>query len=194
MSKRKYASASGGGVNLTYIITPFLDMSFQLLAFFIMTYHPSALEGHIDGKLVPPIDIATQAKMPVPEMNLPPDSEPDAAETLVIKIKAVAKGQTDGNRHDGEPSQILLKQPQDPQPLPISDATDATLRDGLKKLDAELKRILKQPGAVKSNIKIDGDGDLRHMYVMQVYDVCKLAGYQNISFVAPKFDRPKLND
>ena len=190
MSKKKHiASASGGGVNLSYIITPFLDMSFQLLAFFIMTYHPSALEGHIDGKLVPPTDIATKAKMPVPMNDLPPDSDPDSAETLLVKIKAVGKGQTDGNRHDGEPSQILLKQPQDAQPLPISDATDATLADGLKKLDVVLRQILKQPGAVKSNIKIDGDGDLRHMYVMQVYDVCKLAGYQNISFVAPKFIR-----
>lgn len=194
MSKRKYTSTSGGGVNLAYIITPFLDMSFQLLAFFIMTYSPSALEGHIDGKLVPPIDVATKAKLPVPEMNLPPDSDPDAAETLIVTIKAVGKGQTDGNRHDGEPSQILLKQAHDAQPLPISDATDATLDEGLRKLEAELKRILAQPGAVKSNIKIDGDGDLRHMYVMRVYDVCKRANYQNISFVAPKFNRPKLND
>ncbi len=190
MKKRKHsASASGGGVNLAYIITPFLDMAFQLLAFFIMTYHPSALEGHIDGKLVPPTDIATHAPKPVQPTDLPPDSDPDAAETLLVQIKAVAKGQQDGNRHDGEPSQILLKQPQDAQPVPISDATDAMLEDGLKKLDFELRRILKQPGAVKSNIKIAGDGDLRHMYVMKVYDVCKLAGYQNISFVAPKFNR-----
>ena len=193
MTKRKFASASGGGVNLAYIITPFLDMSFQLLAFFIMTYHPSAMERHIDGKLVPPIDVATKAPKPVQSSDLPPDSDPDAAETLVVKIKAVAKGQTDGNRHDGEPSQILLKEPQDAQPRPISDATDAVLADGLKKLDLELKRILKQPGAVKTNIKIDGDGDLRHMYVIMVYDICKLAGYHNISFVAPKFNRPKTD-
>src|SRR5262245_2728223 len=165
---RKKITGSGGGVNLSYIITPFLDMSFQLLAFFIMTYHPSALEGHIDGKLVPPTDVATQAKIPVPMNDIPPDSDPDSAETLLMKIKPVGKGQTDGNRHHAEPSQILLKQPQDAQPLPISDAaTDANLDDGLKKLEFELKRILKQPGAAKANIKIDGDGDLRHMYVMR---------------------------
>ena len=29
-------------------ITPMLDMAFQLLTFFIMTYRPSALEGHMD--------------------------------------------------------------------------------------------------------------------------------------------------
>src|SRR6266704_1912795 len=29
-------------------ITPMLDMSFQILFFFVMTYHPSALEGQLD--------------------------------------------------------------------------------------------------------------------------------------------------
>ena len=187
MSKRKIASESGGGVNLNYIITPFLDMSFQLLAFFIMTYHPSALEGHIDGKLVPPSETATGSPTPVAQVDLPPDSDPDAAETMLIQIKSVPKGGVEGNRHDGEPSQILLKQLQETKV--VTDSSDPSLKDGLKKLDAELKRILKQPGAIKSAIKLEGDGNLRHQYVMDVYDVCKLAGYQNISFVAPKFER-----
>ena len=36
-----------------------------------------------------------------------------------------------------------------------------------------------------TNFKIWGDGDLKHLYLMQVYDACKQAGFQNISFVAP---------
>jgi biopolymer transport protein ExbD len=175
------------GVNLSYIITPFLDMSFQLLAFFIMTYHPSALEGHIDGKLMPAA--ATGAPLALPATELPPISEPEMAETLLVQIKSVAKGQTEGNRHDGEPSRILLKDPQDT--VTIAQGSDGTLDDGLKKLENELKHRLNQPGAIQSNIKIEGDGNLKHMYVMRVYDVCKLSGYANISFVAPKFGRQK---
>ncbi len=193
MTRKKSESGSGGGVNLSYIITPFLDMSFQLLAFFIMTYHPSALEGHIDGKLVPPSLTAVKSKTPVEMNDLPPDADPDATETLLVQIKAVGAGQTEGNRHDGEPSRILLKKPEDAQPNLITDATDGTLDEGLKKLENELKRLLKQPGAVKTNIKLEGDGDLKHMYVMRVYDVCKLAGYQNISFVAPQFVRKQAD-
>src|ERR1700730_12908171 len=49
-------------------ITPMLDMAFQLLVFFIFTYHPSAMEMHIDGKLLPP------AKT---ERAAPKDSAPD---------------------------------------------------------------------------------------------------------------------
>jgi biopolymer transport protein ExbD len=74
----------------------------------------------------------------------------------------------------------MLKRPENPTPVTVSD-TDTSLEDGLKKLTGELKR---EAGG-KTNIKIEGDGDLKHMYLMQVYDACKQAGFQNISFVAP---------
>jgi biopolymer transport protein ExbD len=175
------------GVDLSYIITPFLDMSFQLLAFFIMTYHPSALEGHIDGKLMPAGAKGSSAAMPPNAM--PVESEPELADTLLVQIKSVPKGQTEGNRHDGEPSRILLRDPQEVRT--VAEASDGSLEDGLKKLESELKLRLQQLGAIQSNIKIEGDGNLKHMYVMRVYDVCKLSGYANISFVAPKYHRQK---
>jgi biopolymer transport protein ExbD len=163
-----------------------LDMSFQLMAFFIMTYHPSALEGHIDGNLLPPTLVANKAKTPVPTpMDLPAvDEEPQLQDVLLVVVKAVAKGQTEGQRFDGQPSRILLKRPENPEAVTISDS-DSTLAEGLKRLTVELK---KEAGP-KANIKIEGDGDLKHEYLMQVYDACKRAGYQNISFVAPARDR-----
>lgn len=185
--KRGHGGGGGGGVALGLIITPMLDMSFQLMAFFIMTYHPSALEGHIDGNLLPPTLIATSNKDKKSEqMDFPAvDQEPELQDVLLVVVKSVAKGQTEGQRFDGEPSRIMLKRPENPTPSTISD-TDSTLPEGLKKLTAELK---KETGA-KANIKIEGDGDLKHQYLMQVYDACKQAGYANISFVAPGRDRP----
>src|ERR1700681_756958 len=38
-------------VEINLPITPMLDMSFQLLTFFIFTYHPSALEGQMEMNL-----------------------------------------------------------------------------------------------------------------------------------------------
>ena len=180
----------GGGLQLSLIITPFLDFAFQLLAFFIMTYNPSALEGHIDGTLVPPSETATKSKVPVEMTELPPDSDPDLAEALLVKVKAVAKGQQEKGRFDGQPSRIELSRPGNPEAKTVTDTED-TLDDGLKKLEAELKQVLKEPGAIKTSIKLEGDHDLKHMYMMRVYDVCKQAGYRNISFVAPKFERKK---
>jgi biopolymer transport protein ExbD len=176
----RLGSASGGGVQLGLIVTPMLDMSFQLMAFFIMTYHPSALEGHIDGNLLPPTLVAAKSANPVP-MDLPAvDEEPQLQDVLLVVVKAVVKGQSEGKRDEGEPSRIMLKRPENPEPAIVAD-TDVSIADSLKKLTAELKR---EAGA-KANIKIEADGDLKHQYLMEVYDACKRAGFRNIGFVAP---------
>ncbi|MCI0642058.1 MAG: biopolymer transporter ExbD [Gemmataceae bacterium] len=184
--RRKYTDSGVGGVQMGLIITPMLDMAFQLMAFFIMTYHPSALEGHIDGNLLPPTLIATKGpKAADTPPDLPAiDAPPELQDVLMVIVKSVAKGQTEGTRVDGEPSRVMLKRPEAPSAVTVSD-TDTTLDEGLKKLTSELKKILKEPGATKANIKIEADGNLKHMYLMRVYDACKIAGYQNISFVAP---------
>ena len=185
--RRGHGGSGGGGVALGLIITPMLDMSFQLMAFFIMNYHPSALEGHIDGNLLPPTLIAQtgpKSADPVP-MDLPAtDDEPQLQDVLLVVVKSVPKGQTEGQRFDGEPSRIMLKRPENPEAMTVSD-TDSTLPEGLKKLTNELKNET----GIKANIKIEADGDLKHRYLMEVYDACKRAGYQNISFVAPARDR-----
>ena len=185
--KQKHVSGGGGGgVQLSLIVTPMLDMAFQLMAFFIMTYHPSALEAHIDGNLLPPSLIATSGpKAPNAPSELPPvDDEPPLQDVLLVVVKSVPKGQAIAGRSDGQPSQILLKRPEAADRITIAD-TDMTIDEGLKKLTAELKKSADEPGATKANIKIEGDGDLKHRHLMQVYDACKMAGYQNISFVAP---------
>src|SRR5476651_1355790 len=100
--KRGHGGGAGGGVNLGLIITPMLDMSFQLLAFFIMTYHPSALEAHIPGSLASPdnpaINIPQQPPNLAAEVPLPPDPDVFEGVAATVKIKAVVKGQAIGNR------------------------------------------------------------------------------------------------
>src|SRR5207247_10339768 len=49
MRRRELKADRGPEVDLP--IVPFLDMSFQILFFFIMNYHPSALEGQMDLNL-----------------------------------------------------------------------------------------------------------------------------------------------
>jgi biopolymer transport protein ExbD len=82
MAHRRAHDEDEGGVNLGLVITPMLDMSFQLLAFFVMIYHPSALEAHIDGRLLPPPPPRTAALVPPgkgKEEKAPPakDKKPD---------------------------------------------------------------------------------------------------------------------
>src|SRR5438477_9989569 len=99
MTHKRHNSRGGGsqGVQLGLIITPMLDMSFQLMAFFIMTYHPSALEGHIDGNLLPPTLVANKSKNVVPTpIDLPAiEEEPQLQDVLVVAVKAVGKGKSE---------------------------------------------------------------------------------------------------
>jgi biopolymer transport protein ExbD len=187
MSQRSRHSDPGSmGVNLGLIITPMLDMSFQILSFFIMTYHPSALEGHVDGKLVPPSNPLIHSKdknIPV-DQQLLPDSDPDLEATLQVIVKAIPKGGVERSRTDGQPAQIYIKRPEDAElGAPFTD-TDEPLADSLRKLKARLKATL-AGGAMKGNIRLDCGGDMKHQYVMEIYDICKSAGFQNVSFVAP---------
>ena len=187
MRHKRGHGADAGGVNLGLIITPMLDMSFQLLAFFIMVYHPSALEGHIDGNLLPPTETARKAPNPVLTDLPAEDEEPQLQDALLVVLKSVAKDQTEGQRSDGEPSSIMLKRPENPDAITIPGTASANpLAEDLRRLTTELKK----EGAAEGNIKIEADGDLKHQYLMQVYDACKQAGFQNISFVAPARDRP----
>src|SRR5947207_2085199 len=51
-------------------ITPMLDMAFQLLTFFLFTYHPSALEGQMELAL-PVIGETVPGLNPLPERAEP---------------------------------------------------------------------------------------------------------------------------
>ena len=180
---KRHAKATGmSGVQLGMIITPMLDMAFQVLFFFVMNYHPAALEGHIDGNLLPPTLVATRGKTEKVEDFPAVDEQPPLEDAMLVVVKTVGKNPEE--KGDGEPRRILLKRPEAPMPIPVVDE-DLGLDRNYKVLREELEKIIKEPGQSKANIKNEGDGDLRHQYLMRAYDVCKQAGYQNISFVAP---------
>ncbi|MBM3992866.1 MAG: hypothetical protein FJ303_01730 [Planctomycetes bacterium] len=88
MSHKRASIESSPGVQIGLIITPFLDMAFQILSFFIMTYNPAALEGHIDGSLTPPEDVAKKSK---DTPFTPPDAPPPPIdeEKLLPKLDKV---------------------------------------------------------------------------------------------------------
>jgi biopolymer transport protein ExbD len=184
------ASVEGEGVNLGLIITPMLDMAFQLMAFFIMVYQPSALEGHIDGNLLPPRakDIkAVGKKEPSKDdaKKIAADPNPNEESSIIVIVKAVRKGEAVGTQVAGDPTRIQLKRPESPDPETISD-TNSDFKTGLRKLESELKKIYDSPsGGEKAVISIEADPDLRHEFVVNVYDVCRRARFKSVGFIAP---------
>jgi biopolymer transport protein ExbD len=183
MGMRKHKDVGPGGVNLGLIITPMLDMSFQILSFFIMTYHPSALEGHIPGSLAPPAKVASTSKENNVEdvLSVPEDMMVlEDALTVVVKVDGA---------DPGKPGKVLLQRKTSPAPEELEDASRATWKVTRATLAKELKRLNVEGAVEKSNIKIAADGDLMQQYVMEVYDVCKQSGFPKIHFVPPPLVR-----
>lgn len=203
MAHKHKAPPGAAGVQLSLIITPMLDMSFQILAFFIMTYHPAALEGHIPGSLVPPDNFAKKSKdnnpLPAeaPPLSIPEeDLLPELQQAITVKVKA----NTAKDSLEGTPSQLFINNGLEGENRLISDVDTEWKRDSksqasrtaLERLGDELKGMLKKGTTNKANLKIAADGDLRQQYVMDVYNTAKEAGFVNIHFVPPPVLNAKL--
>src|SRR5436305_10479948 len=100
MARRRHAEPAPG---IVLPITPMLDMAFQLLTFFIFTYHPSALEGHMDLTL----PAAGEAKAK-DQKDVDPTKSSDTELELPSQITVVVKGDAQGL---GEIGELLVQQP-----------------------------------------------------------------------------------
>ena len=150
-------------------VTPMLDMAFQLLAFFVMTYHPSDLEGQMELSL--PSEKISQAKDP---SEVKPDAAVDKDQKLELEanLTVIVRTQRD-NVNNGLISGMMLQDLSGPQPV-----------ETLEKLFDELK-ARRATVANKENIKIQGDAKLKWEEIIKVMDVCQKAGFKNISFAPP---------
>src|SRR6059058_3962046 len=72
-------------------ITPMLDMAFQLFAFFVVTYHPSQLEGQMQLNLP-----GAKGCNPVDGQVVDPVARPEDALDLPAEITVVAGTQPAG--------------------------------------------------------------------------------------------------
>ena len=185
MARRKYEDQGAGGVNLALIVTPMLDVAFQLLAFFVMTYHPSALEGSYKiSQVLPPEKKVGFAGPKDKKDELPGDIEPKLSDVVLVSVKATTRGQFP-ERTEGEIYRVYLKKPELPTPEMIADGDQG---DGnsrcLQLLGNELKK-LREGGNAAADLKLEPDPELKHEFVMNVMGICRKEGFKKISFVDP---------
>jgi biopolymer transport protein ExbD len=170
--RRKRKADRGPGVELP--ITPMLDMAFQLLMFFIITYQPAAF---VEAQMALNLPSVAQPKAKKPEDVKPDpmsdDSQKDAK--LEDAITVTIKTRQDGN--NSAPSGYIVDGPAGPsEPL----GTTADLERYLVKLKGSLSN--------QEDVKIQADSHLKYAYVMEVIDICdnpRKAGFKNVSFAPP---------
>ncbi|CAN5542129.1 hypothetical protein BH11PLA2_BH11PLA2_28130 [soil metagenome] len=155
MFKRKHKSPSATFVEPDLPITPMLDMSFQLLAFFITTFNPTPSEGHLDMAL-PKIEGG-------PSTDTPPPNLDDDADELVVTIDAT---------QNGDIAQIRLRGKEETDGRPLG-ADSAALFDALKKKLAEKKKAGK--------VKLELADNLAYKMVIKLMDEITRAGYKQVA-------------
>jgi biopolymer transport protein ExbD len=156
------------GVSIDLPIIPMLDMSFQLMSFFILTFKPTPSEGQMSMYLPKLDDVAATAP---PDQALPDDTKVDE---YTIRV----------GRAEGDVGQISFKRDTGIETLAGPDYVAA--------LRAKLKSI-PQPADSKKKAKltIEAPDDMKYSALIRIMDACKLEGYESVGVSNIRADAPR---
>ena len=129
MRGKKKQKAEGPNVP----IAPMLDMAFQLLTFFVLTYHPAPQEGQFIMSLLPPQPATAMAAAPAANQPAPSNDLPVSLRTLPTILKA---GQ------GGSLARIVVEQNEIPnEPKALEEALGKYLQDPDLPFDQTLIKV-----------------------------------------------------
>ncbi len=138
-------------------ITPMLDMAFQLLTFFILTYHPAPSEGSFSMNLLP--------AQPVTKIDAPANDADAASGDLPASLRTLETGLYAGS--DGQLGRVSLG--------------DNTLQ-GMPALETELAAILGDKNLPFDQALIRVDPRLHYDQLIRVIDIFSRLKVTKISF------------
>jgi len=151
-------------VSVELPITPMLDMSFQLMAFFIFTFKPAPSEGQIAMSL-PQIEGGDVA---------PPSATDDKPVTFVVNVEGQANGKL---------GKLTMRDKDAPPPGDViqpkaGEHPDKAIGAGLGE---ELRRRRAALGGRPSKVTLEIGNTVLHEYVVQLLDVARQAGFEDIA-------------
>ena len=151
MHRKKKRGNDGVKLNLAAM----LDMAFQLLAFFILTYRPAPVEGQLALHLPPPSPLTkdvTNAAVQKPATG--PPVRP-GVEAIVIVVRSTPGGTVQSMTMMGRP---IFTGPANTRALMT---LDQTLRDLMKFKDPPFEQVVIRVGK-----------ELKYEELMKVVDIC----------------------
>lgn len=143
MRKKK---PSEGAVKLN--LAAMLDMAFQLLTFFILTFKTPPMEGQVTLRLPRPEAIMTQPGGEKPGSDTSNDAAPKGLKTLTISLTSTPTGGLE------------------------SMAVGEGGVNNIQQLETRLKAVLADPTTPFEQIIIQVGSKLRYEELMRVIDVC----------------------
>jgi biopolymer transport protein ExbD len=149
---RRRLSRSKADVELN--LASMLDMAFQLLAFFILTFRPSPIEGQLSLHLPPAVPV-TNVQAERPDVAAAADAGGTTAKSLEVSVFADSNGEVSS-------TQVGLRQA-------FQGPADTA---NLHKLDQKLHEAFAFEGSPFEQIVIRVAPNLRYEELMKVIDVC----------------------
>lgn len=166
---RRRRLAPDSPIEIQLPVTPMLDMSFQLLSFFVITFKAaSASEGQLEMFLPKPQE--PKAKDPAQiDTTKETSAELDESADVTLSLTATSAGD------------LLAITIREKKESVITGKTVAEMTAALKE---QLKKI-RAAGGNQNNIKIEPAAMLKYARIVDVMDACLSAGYRSIGFAAP---------
>jgi biopolymer transport protein ExbD len=174
------------GIEVALPIVPMLDMSFQLLFFFIITFNPGKLDGQMTMNLPASGEAKAKDQSQV-DPSKPPDVELEIPSDFVVAVKSYESNLT-----------LVIRDSEKVYEVGKIDGLDRKTRDDQRvavdelmgKLSAMLKEKLEEkkkdnPGKASDNVKIEANSAMRYSTLVSVMDACLKAGYQQVGFAPP---------
>jgi biopolymer transport protein ExbD len=157
---------SDEGIEIEVPVTPMLDMAFQLLVFFIFTYHPSEMEGQMELTMAggtPPVAGGV--------MNDPPLDDVQGT-GVVVRVHT---------QQGDEAGSIVF-------PIEVNGDVTHGVVHSVAELETHLRQ-LRTTGLLlgKTGASVELDRRLKWAFAVEVMDACKRSGLQ-VS-LAPPADR-----
>ncbi len=160
--------------NVDLNLAAMLDMAFQLLTFFILTFRPAPIEGELSLHLPPPIAV-TDPKNQVESPDGSGASDTEDVEKLDLTVNSDDRGEVSVIKNGLRP---LVK--------------GRLSKPSLDSLDQQLKTMFAAQVVPLDRVQLAVDERLRYEELMKIVDVCTRQKLQNgktlqrISFIAIK--------
>jgi biopolymer transport protein ExbD len=152
MHRRRRHKRDQGSVEMN--LAAMLDMAFQLLTFFILTFRPAPIEGQLALHLPPPVPTTRVEATMVDQKGEGGESQLDL-EVLHLQVTAGAVGDV---------KQLTLE-----NSATINGPMDSST---LQLLERKLQSIFSIQGIPFDRVQIAVDGELHYGELMKIVDVC----------------------
>jgi biopolymer transport protein ExbD len=139
-------------------ITPMLDMAFQLLTFFILTYRPAPTEGQFAMNLLPASPAMKMEADAPANPAAKDDNVPAPLRTMTVQLRA---------NPDGSLGRVTIEE---------NEVT------GMDELKAKLKDIVDAGEQAFEQALIQADADLKYEELLKVVDIYSSLKITKISF------------